>query len=84
MVESGLFCISMIVFLVSVLVVAIFITGRPKKGCELYNVDVNRFIPHIVQVMQYYGWKTIVNSKKRKITVIKNSLVAANIYLKPK
>jgi hypothetical protein len=64
--------------------VSILITSRPKKGCELYNVNLSLFIPQIVQVMDRYGWKTTVNPNNRKINVKKNNLVATNIYLKPK
>lgn len=84
MVDSGLFCISIIAFLVLVLVVSIYITSRPKKVCELPNIDLNLFIPQAVQVMHRYGWKTKVYPNKGKIYVIKNEIIAANIYLKPR
>ena len=82
--DSGLFCISMIGFLVLVLIVAIIVTSRPKKVCEISNLDLNLFIPQVVQVMYRYGWKTKVYPNKGKINVIKNALVSANIYLKPR
>ncbi|UCF07430.1 MAG: hypothetical protein JSW28_07185 [Thermoplasmata archaeon] len=84
MVDSGLFCLSMIAFLVLVLVVSMWITNRPKKVCKLPNIDLDLFIPQTVQIMHRYGWKTKVYPEKRKIYVIKNELIAANIYLKPR
>lgn len=84
MVDSGLFCISLIVLLILVLIVAYIIDSRPKKGCELHNVDLNQLVPQIVQVMHHYGWKTKVKENNRKIYVKKDNLVVTNIFLKPK
>jgi len=82
--DSGLFCIGAIVFLVLVLVVSIYITSRPKKLCEIPNLDLALFIPQVVQVMHRYGWKTKVYPKNGKIHVIKNEKVATNVFLKPR
>jgi hypothetical protein len=84
MVDSGLFCISMIVVLILVQIMAYIITSRPKKGCELHNADLNQLVPQIVQIMHHYRWKTKVTKNNRKIYVKKDNLVVTNIFLKPK
>ncbi|UCF07506.1 MAG: hypothetical protein JSW28_07610 [Thermoplasmata archaeon] len=81
---TDMWCISFVIVVVVCLIILAYFAIRKVKGGELPQGQVNLLVPQLDYLFRYRGWKTKLDYQKGKITVSKDDMVAADIYLKPK
>ena len=80
---SGLnVCLLIIVVMVGALIALIYVAVRKVKVGEISQVDLNQLMPHLDYAFRMRGWQSSWNPNSGKMTVTKDSLVAADMYFR--